>query len=97
MYDSFGELHGGSDERHSAGGQSSTQPFWGFTLSGNASLKDVAHFYGLHVAGLEANLTLHGYLCRSGNGHLEPGMHVMTKPFAMEAMATRIKALIEGR
>ncbi|WP_440977848.1 PAS domain S-box protein [Sphingomonas pseudosanguinis] len=32
-----------------------------------------------------------------GNGQLEPGMHVMTKPFAMEAMATRIKALIEGR
>ncbi|BCI72792.1 hypothetical protein SPKIRA_36220 [Sphingomonas paucimobilis] len=31
-----------------------------------------------------------------GNGQLEPGMHVMTKPFAMEAMATRIKALIEG-
>ena len=31
-----------------------------------------------------------------GNGQLEPGLHVMTKPFAMEAMATRIKALIEG-
>ncbi len=31
-----------------------------------------------------------------GNGQLEPGMHVMTKRFAMEAMATRIKALIEG-
>ena len=31
-----------------------------------------------------------------GNGHLEPGMHVMTKPFAMEALATRIKELIAG-
>ncbi len=31
-----------------------------------------------------------------GNGHLEPGMHVMTKPFAMDALATRIRALIEG-
>ena len=29
-----------------------------------------------------------------GNGHLAPGMHVMTKPFAMEALASRIKALI---
>ncbi len=31
-----------------------------------------------------------------GSGQLEPGMPVMTEPFAMEAMATRIKALIEG-
>jgi CheY-like chemotaxis protein len=29
-----------------------------------------------------------------GNGHLEPGMHVLTKPFAMEALASRIKAII---
>jgi CheY-like chemotaxis protein len=29
-----------------------------------------------------------------GNGHLEPGMHVLTKPFAMEVLATRIKAII---
>jgi CheY-like chemotaxis protein len=32
-----------------------------------------------------------------GNGHLEPGMHVMTKPFAMEALAGRIKDLITPR
>ena len=31
-----------------------------------------------------------------GNGHLDPGMHVMTKPFAMEALANRIKDLISG-
>jgi len=31
-----------------------------------------------------------------GNGHLEPGMHVMTKPFAMDALAVRIRELIEG-
>jgi signal transduction histidine kinase/CheY-like chemotaxis protein len=31
-----------------------------------------------------------------GNGHLEPGMHVMTKPFALEALASRIKDLIAG-
>ncbi|WP_207417030.1 PAS domain-containing protein [Roseomonas haemaphysalidis] len=31
-----------------------------------------------------------------GEGQLEPGMHVMTKPFAMQALASRIKALIAG-
>ena len=30
------------------------------------------------------------------HGHLVPGMHVMTKPFALEALATRIRGLIEG-
>ena len=29
-----------------------------------------------------------------GNGHLAPGMQVLTKPFAMEALASRIKELI---
>jgi CheY-like chemotaxis protein len=29
------------------------------------------------------------------NGHLEPGMHVMSKPFAMETLATRIRSIIE--
>jgi PAS domain S-box-containing protein len=29
-----------------------------------------------------------------GNGQLEPGMHVMTKPFAMETLASRIRELI---
>ena len=29
-----------------------------------------------------------------GNGHLEPGMHVLTKPFAMEMLASRIRAII---
>ena len=32
-----------------------------------------------------------------GNGHLEPGMEVLTKPFRMEALATRIKDIIGGR
>jgi DNA-binding response OmpR family regulator len=32
-----------------------------------------------------------------GNGRLEPGMQVMTKPFAMEALAVRIKDLIASR
>jgi PAS domain S-box-containing protein len=30
------------------------------------------------------------------HGHLDPGMHVMTKPFAMDALAVRIRELIEG-
>ncbi|HEU0044436.1 hybrid sensor histidine kinase/response regulator [Sphingomonas sp.] len=29
------------------------------------------------------------------HGHLDPGMHVLTKPFAMDALATRIRELIE--
>ena len=28
------------------------------------------------------------------HGHLDPGMHVITKPFAMDALASRIKALL---
>ena len=32
-----------------------------------------------------------------GNGYLEPGMHLMTKPFAMEALASRIKHVILSR
>ncbi len=31
------------------------------------------------------------------HAHLDPGMHVMTKPFAMETLASRIKELIAGR
>ncbi|MCI0753523.1 PAS domain S-box protein [Teichococcus vastitatis] len=30
------------------------------------------------------------------HGHLEPGMHVLTKPFALEALANRIRTLISG-
>ena len=31
------------------------------------------------------------------NGFLEPGMSMLTKPFAMEALATRIRTIIESR
>jgi PAS domain S-box-containing protein len=31
------------------------------------------------------------------HGHLDPGMQVLTKPFAMEALASRIKQLIAGQ
>jgi PAS domain S-box-containing protein len=30
------------------------------------------------------------------NGHLKPGMHVLTKPFAMDKLASRIKDIITG-
>ena len=30
------------------------------------------------------------------HGHLDPGMHIMTKPFAIDALATRIRELIEA-
>jgi CheY-like chemotaxis protein len=30
------------------------------------------------------------------HGHLAPGMQVLVKPFALEALATRIRGLIEG-
>ena len=29
-----------------------------------------------------------------GNGHLEPGMRVLTKPFVMETLANRILEMI---
>ena len=32
-----------------------------------------------------------------GNGHLEPGMQVLTKPFAMDAFAARVVAIVERR
>ena len=31
-----------------------------------------------------------------GNGHLDPGMAVLTKPFAVDGLAVRIKELIIG-
>ena len=31
-----------------------------------------------------------------GNGHLDPGMHLITKPFSMEAMSVRVRDILEG-
>ena len=31
------------------------------------------------------------------HGHLDHGMHVLTKPFSMEALATRIRRLFETK
>ena len=30
------------------------------------------------------------------HGHLDPGMHILTKPFAIDALAERMRSLIEG-
>ena len=32
-----------------------------------------------------------------GDGHLEPGMEVMTKPFDITALANKVRELIDGR
>jgi DNA-binding LytR/AlgR family response regulator len=32
-----------------------------------------------------------------GNGHLEPGMRVITKPFAMEALAIVVREMLDSR
>jgi CheY-like chemotaxis protein len=32
-----------------------------------------------------------------GNGSLQPGMHIVTKPFALETLGRRIKEIIAGR
>jgi PAS domain S-box-containing protein len=41
----------------------------------------------LFITGYAANAVL-------SHGHLDPGMHVMTKPFSVEALASRISSLI---
>ena len=43
----------------------------------------------LFITGFAENAVL-------SHGHLEPGMHVTTKPFAMDALAIRIRELIRA-
>ena len=31
-----------------------------------------------------------------GSGQLDPGMHVLTKPFNLDRLAARIKTIIDG-
>jgi CheY-like chemotaxis protein len=44
----------------------------------------------LFITGYAENATL-------ANGFLDPGMEMITKPFAVEALATRIRNMIQGR
>jgi CheY-like chemotaxis protein len=43
----------------------------------------------LFITGFAENAVL-------SHGHLDPGMHVLTKPFTMETLASRIRDLITG-
>ena len=43
----------------------------------------------LFISGYAENAVL-------SHGHLDAGMHVLTKPFGMEALAGQIRALITG-
>jgi hypothetical protein len=31
-----------------------------------------------------------------GNGHLDPGMEILTKPFAMATLGNKVREMIEG-
>jgi PAS domain S-box-containing protein len=66
-------------------------------LPGGMNGRQLADAAREHRSGLKV-LFITGYAENAvvGNGHLEPGMHVLTKPFAMEALASRIKELIIG-
>jgi PAS domain S-box-containing protein len=67
-------------------------------LPGGMNGRQVADAARLLRPGLKV-LFITGYAENAAlsDGQLEPGLHVMTKPFAMEALASRIKALITGR
>jgi hypothetical protein len=41
-------------------------------------------------------LFITGYAENTALGALQPGMQVMTKPFAMEALASRIREMLGG-
>jgi DNA-binding response OmpR family regulator len=41
-------------------------------------------------------ITGYGENAAISNGHLEPGMHVLTKPFAVDILAARIRSIIVG-
>jgi PAS domain S-box-containing protein len=66
-------------------------------LPGGMNGRQMADAARLWRPGLKV-LFITGYAEKAvvGNGHLEPGMYVMTKPFVMEALARRIKELITG-
>ena len=43
----------------------------------------------LFVTGYAENAVL-------GHGHLDPGMHVLTKPFSVDALAAKVRSIIDG-
>ncbi|MCJ2049813.1 PAS domain-containing protein [Methylobacterium sp. J-070] len=66
-------------------------------LPGGMNGRQMADAARSHRPGLKV-LFITGYAENAilGNGTLPPGMVVLTKPFAMDAMATRIRSLIEA-
>ena len=66
-------------------------------LPGGLNGRQVADAGRLARPGLKV-LFITGYAENAvlGHGHLDPGMHVLTKPFAIETLASRIKDLIGG-
>ena len=66
-------------------------------LPGGMNGRQVADAGRVARPGLKV-LFITGYAENSvvGNGYLDPGMHVLTKPFTMDALANRIKELITG-
>jgi CheY-like chemotaxis protein len=54
----------------------------------DAARRKRPHLKVLFITGYAENAAV-------GNGHLEPGMHVMSKPFAIEQLAARVNAIIK--
>ncbi len=64
-------------------------------LPGGMNGRQVADAARILRPGLKV-LFITGYADKAavGNGHLDPGMHLLTKPFAIEALAVRVRAII---
>jgi CheY-like chemotaxis protein len=67
-------------------------------LPGGMNGRQVADAARIERPGLKV-LFITGYAENAvlSHGHLDPGMHVMTKPFEMDVLARRVKQLIESR
>ena len=66
-------------------------------LPGGLNGRQVADAGRVHRPGLKV-LFITGYAENAviGNGHLDPGMQILTKPFALEALANKIREMIEA-
>ncbi|HET9663614.1 MAG TPA: transporter associated domain-containing protein [Burkholderiales bacterium] len=73
MYDEFKEWRDAHEKRIYAASNRNSDGFWGFRLSGNAKLEEVARFYGLKVPDLKPAVTLSAYLGHKRNGSSSTG------------------------
>lgn len=73
MYDAFEKRYDAHEKETYGESDRNSDGFWGFTLSGNARLEDVARFYGLKVRDLKPAVTLGAYLAHNGSGCVRPG------------------------